>query len=90
METIDLLKERLTTILTPTHLALIDESQQHAGHQGAREGAGHFRVTIVSPQFAELTLIQRHRLVYSAVDDLMNTTIHALSIQAYTPEEFSS
>lgn len=85
-----LIKEKLTVALTPTHLEIIDESHKHAGHAGAREGGGHFLVIIVSPQFTGKTLVQRHRMVFAAVDKLMNTTIHALSIKAQTLEEFSS
>jgi BolA family transcriptional regulator, general stress-responsive regulator len=88
-DTATLIEEKLTTALNPTHLEIIDESHKHAGHAGAREGGGHFVVTIVSDQFAEKTLVQRHRMVYSAIDDLMKTAIHALSIQAHTPDEFS-
>ena len=88
-DTTTLIKEKLTTALNPTHLTIKDDSEKHAGHAGARQGGGHFMVTIVSTQFAGKTLIQRHRLVYSALDDLMNTAIHALSIQAQTPDEFS-
>ena len=88
-DTATLIKEKLTTALNPTHLEIIDESHKHAGHAGAREGGGHFVVTIVSDKFTEKTLVQRHRMVYSAIDDLMKTAIHALSIQAQTPDEFS-
>jgi BolA protein len=86
---IALIKDKLNQSLAPSHLEIIDESHQHAGHAGARQGGGHFMVTIVSPQFIGKTLVQRHRMVYAAVDELMNTAIHALSIQAKTPEEFS-
>jgi BolA protein len=89
IDRIDLIKTRLTTALRPTHLEILDQSRQHAGHQAAH-GAGHFTLTVVSPQFAGLTLVQRHRLVYNALGDLMNTVIHALSIQAQTPEELPS
>jgi BolA family transcriptional regulator, general stress-responsive regulator len=85
-----LIKEKLNKALAPTHLDIIDESHKHAGHAGARKGGGHFTVTIVSPQFTGKTLVQRHRMVYAAVEELMNTAIHALSINAQTPEEFSS
>ncbi len=85
-----LIKEKLTAALTPTHLDIIDESHKHAGHAGAQAGGGHFLVTIVSPQFAGKSLIERHRMVYAAIGELMNTAIHALSINAQTPEEFST
>ncbi|OQW94292.1 MAG: hypothetical protein BWK79_06630 [Beggiatoa sp. IS2] len=85
---ITLIKQCLTHQLAPTHLEVIDESHQHAGHLQAGQG-GHFIVTIVSTQFTGKTLIQRHRMVYEAVGELMNTAIHALSIHAYSPDEFS-
>ena len=86
-ERIDLIRERLNAALDPTSLDIVDESHKHVGHAGARSGGGHFDVTIVSEQFAGKSLIERHRLVYAALGDAMNTEIHALSIKAYTPEE---
>ncbi|MCP5196904.1 MAG: BolA family transcriptional regulator [Gammaproteobacteria bacterium] len=83
-ERIALIEERLRTILTPDALEIIDDSAAHAGHAGAREG-GHFTVRIVSTAFAGKTLIQRHRLVYEAVADLMHREIHALSIPLAMP-----
>jgi BolA protein len=90
MNNVTLIEEKLTAALAPTHLEIIDESHKHAGHAGARAGGGHFKVTIVSPQFTGKTLMQRHRMVYAAVDELMNSAIHALSINAQTQEEFST
>jgi BolA protein len=87
---VDLIKERLTAAIQLSHIDIIDDSSKHAGHVGARDGGGHFNVNIVSSEFSDKSLIQRHRIVYAAVDDLMNTEIHALSINAQTPEEFSS
>lgn len=82
-----MIRERLTRELQPVALEIIDESAKHAGHAGAATGGGHFIVSIVSPAFENKTLIQRHRLVYDAVGDIMHSEIHALSIQAKTPEE---
>jgi len=82
-----MLRERLTRALQPVELDIIDESARHAGHAGAASGGGHFIVTIVSPVFENKTLMQRHRLVYDAVGDIMHSEIHALSIQARTPQE---
>jgi BolA protein len=73
--------------LRPTQLALEDESHLHAGHAGARDGRGHFRVRVVSDVFAGKLPLARHRAVYSALGDLMQTDIHALSIDALTPDE---
>ncbi len=86
-ERIEMIRERLTRALQPVALEIIDESAKHAGHAGAASGGGHFIVDIVAPAFNDKTLIQRHRLVYDAVDDIMHREIHALSIQARTPEE---
>jgi len=86
-ERVEMIRERLANTLQPTELDIIDESAKHAGHAGAASGGGHFIVNIVASVFAEKTLIQRHRLVYDAVDDIMHSEIHALSIQAKTPDE---
>ena len=77
------LRQRLA-ILAPTVCQIEDESALHAGHAGAASGAGHFRLTIASEKFNGIKLIQRHRLVYDAVGDLMQTDIHALTIIALT------
>ena len=82
-----MLRERLTRELQPVALDIIDESAKHAGHAAAASGGGHFIVNIVSPAFENKTPIQRHRLVYDAVGDIMHSEIHALSIQAKTPQE---
>jgi BolA protein len=80
------LETLLRGALAPASLSLRDDSAHHAGHAGAREGA-HFAVRIVSPRFAGLPLLQRHRLVYDAAAPLMAGRIHALQISALTPEE---
>ena len=77
----------LEASLSPEALQVKDQSHLHAGHPGARDGRGHFDVRIVSNAFAGKSLIQRHRLVYDALGDLMQTEIHALKIQAKTPDE---
>ncbi len=89
IDRVTLIKEKLTAELTPTLLEIIDDSEAHAGHAGAQKGGGHFSITVVSPIFAGKTLIQRHRLVYAVLDELMKTAIHALSINALTPDEFT-
>jgi BolA protein len=71
-----LLRERLAA----TDVQVIDESHEHRGHAGAAGGAGHFRVTVVSPRFAGLSLVQAQRLVYEAVGEMMDGEIHALAI----------
>jgi len=84
---IDMLREQITAALQPTSLEIEDESHRHAGHAGAKSGMGHFRVKIVSERFEGLRPLQRHRLVYGAVAELMKTDVHALSIDARTPDE---
>lgn len=81
-ERVALIHERLIANLEPTSCEVTDESHKHIGHAGARDGRGHFRVRIVSPRFASLSPIARHRLVYDALGGLMATDIHALSIEA--------
>ena len=85
-ERIARLRETLERELSPTSLEVIDDSAKHAGHAGAREG-GHFRVALVAAAFRGRSQIERHRIVYSAVADLMGRDIHALQILARTPEE---
>ncbi|WP_131110937.1 BolA family protein [Sulfuricystis thermophila] len=85
MSTVELIRARLAT-LSPSALEIRDDSAQHAGHAGAKEG-GHYAIRIVAPCFAGLTTLQRHRLVYDAIGDLPGARIHALSITAKTPEE---
>jgi BolA family transcriptional regulator, general stress-responsive regulator len=80
--------ERLTSALAPTRLELVDDSARHAGHSGARpQGESHFRLTIVATAFAGQSRIERQRLVFAALGDLMGSDIHALSITALTPAE---
>lgn len=81
------LEERLTSALHPQSLDISDDSHLHAGHAGAADGRGHFTVRIVSERFQGLPTLKRHRLVYEAVGDMMQTDIHALSIQALSPGE---
>lgn len=86
-ERIEKIREKLTAAFSPEQLDIIDESHLHAGHPGARSGGGHFAATIVSTAFAGQNMLARHRMVYDALGEMMNTDIHALSIKALTPEE---
>ena len=76
----------LREALQPQTLVITDDSEQHAGHAGAREGR-HFSVRIVSPRFTELSRVKRHRLVYDALHLLIPRGIHALAIDARAPGE---
>jgi len=89
-ERIDMIRERLTAAFAPEQLDIIDESHLHAGHPGARSGGGHFVATIVSESFEGKNMLQRHRMVYDALGDAMQTDIHALSIKAHTPQELGN
>jgi BolA protein len=81
------IKGRLAA-LEPVSLELVDESEQHHGHAGWRDGGGtHWRLAIVSPRFAGQSAVARHRMVYQAIGELMHNPIHALAITASTPEE---
>ena len=80
--------QRRLQALEPLALEVIDESERHRGHAGYREGGNtHWRVAIVSPRFAGASTVQRHRMVYQALGNLMNNPIHALAITARAPEE---
>lgn len=82
----DAITRALEERLQPTELELVDDSAAHAGHAGAREGS-HFNVRVVSAKFAGMPRISRHRLVYDALRPWMAEGIHALAIDARTPDE---
>ena len=84
---IEEIRKRLTAALAPRELVITDESHKHVGHEGAKSGMGHFHVRIVAPGFTGLNQVQKHRLVYETVGDLMQTDIHALGIEAYSPDQ---
>ncbi len=81
------IERRLRSTFDPAELLVKDQSHLHAGHAGAQEGKGHFDVRIVSERFEGLGRVARHRLVYDALGDYMQTDIHALSVNAIAPSE---
>ncbi len=87
MNRVTLIENRLREALAPQKIEVRDDSHRHAGHEGAKSGGGHFAVTIVSPRFQGKTPVQRHQMIYQALGDMMKKEIHALSIQAFTPDE---
>lgn len=87
MNRVEQIRQRLSDALEPSELEVIDEGHKHVGHPGARDGRGHFRVQITSNAFAGKPPLARHRLVHSALGELMQTDIHALSVEAKTEEE---
>lgn len=86
-ERVPAIRAAIEQALAPVMLEIEDESHRHAGHAGARDGRGHYRVDVVSAAFAGLAPLARHRAVYAAVGPMMETDIHALAIRARTPDE---
>lgn len=84
---VEQIKQCITAALAPELIEIVDDSAAHAGHAGARSGGGHYNVRVVSRLFSGKSLLERHRLVYAAVGDMMQREIHALSIKALTPDE---
>jgi BolA protein len=85
-ERVSRIEALLTEAFAPEHLLVKDQSHLHAGHAGARDGRGHFDVTIVADAFAGKAPLARHRLVYDVLGTMMETDIHALSIHASAPK----
>ncbi|MET0549766.1 MAG: BolA family protein [Xanthomonas sp.] len=79
------IRAALELAFAPQALEVEDDSHRHAGHAGARDGRGHFNVRVVSATFAGMAPLARHRAVYAALGDMMQTDIHALSIRAEVP-----
>ena len=86
MDRIEQMRAALAT-LEPIQVEIIDESHLHAGHAGAASGGGHYRLTVISPRFSGKSTLERHRMIYSAMHELMLHGIHALNIRAYAPDE---
>lgn len=87
---VDDIRQRLEAAFPGARIEIADDSHKHAGHAGARGGAGHFSVRLVTSAFAGLRTVARHRLVYDCLRDWMPQRIHALAIDARTPEEASN
>ncbi len=86
----DRIAAHLTAEFSPQELEITDESHLHAGHVGAKDGKGHFRVRIVSALFSDAQPIDRHRMVFRALGNMMQTDIHALSVVATAPDRLST
>lgn len=82
----DVLREKLEA----THVEVVDQSSLHAGHLGAQDGGGHFQLVVVSERFRGLSRLAAQKAVFEALGELMETEIHALSMRALTPEEWSA
>lgn len=81
MNRVERIREKLMQAFQPTQLNVIDEGPAHIGHLGAQGGAGHYAVEIEAPQLKEKKMIEAHRMIYAALDDMMHTEIHALRIK---------
>ncbi|XP_010862088.1 bolA-like protein 1 [Esox lucius] len=81
------IRTKLTQQLEPEHLEVHNESHMHAVPPGSES---HFRVLVVSPRFEGLSLLQRHRLVNETLAEELRTCVHALAIQAKTPQQWFS
>jgi BolA protein len=86
-ERIALFNADLRAAFQINHLYIEDESHLHAGHVGAATGGGHFKLTIVAPEFEGLSKVARHRAIYAALSKHFPVEIHALTILAFTPNE---
>ncbi len=86
-ERIKLFRSDLEKAFTVIHLDIEDESHLHAGHAGAASGGGHFKLSIIAPEFDSMTSIARHRAVYAALNRHIPKEIHALTISALSPKE---
>ena len=85
---IDGIRDKLTVAFEPTRLEIVDDSDRHAGHSGAREGGeSHFNVTIESPAFSGTPRVARQRMVYKALAEELAGPVHALSVKALAPGE---
>ena len=86
MSWVEQIRIALQSALSPSQLLVTDDSHKQAGHAGARDGRGHFHVQIVSEAFSGMSPLARHRAIYAALGQMMETDIHALSIQASAPD----
>ncbi len=86
---VERIRERLAAALPSELIEIQDDSALHAGHAGAREGGGHYRLTIVSTAFEGQGTMARHRMIYQALGDMMKKDIHALAIRALSAAEAS-
>jgi BolA protein len=88
MRVSDEIEKRLRSAFPIARLEVIDDSQRHRGHAGARpEGESHFRLKVVTAAFVGKSRLERQRMIYAALGDLMQTDVHALQITAHAPED---
>ncbi len=83
------IERKLKSDLHAIHVEVEDETWKHAGHAGAATGGGHFTVLVVSPKFVGLNSLDRRRLVFSVLQSEMQGEIHALTVRAVPPSEWT-
>lgn len=81
----ELIEQQLNSAFSPLHIEVLDESHMHSVPEGAQS---HFKVTLVSPQFEQKSLLQRHRAVNQVLSDELENGIHALALHTMTPDEW--
>ena len=86
---IDIIKEKIKKQINVIEIEIIDESVNHANHSGS-SGGGHYRALIISNDFNNKSLVERHQIIYKALGDLMTNEIHAFSMKTMTENEFKS
>ena len=86
---IELIKNKIKDQINISEIEIIDESAGHANHPG-NSGGGHYKALIISNDFNEKTLVERHQMIYKALGELMTNEIHAFSMKTMTEEEFKS
>ena len=87
----ELIENLIRAGLNPSFFEIIDESSLHAGHAGARPGGEtHYRITVVSDEFANLSRVARQQSVYALLDDAFAQGLHALTMRTITPDEFAT
>ena len=87
VERVEQIRQRLETAFSPESLEVEDDGHKHVGHEGAKGGLGHFNVSIVSSHFDGMPVLARHRAIYAALGEMMQTDIHALAIDAVASNE---
>ncbi len=75
------IRSQLESALQPTFLTINDDSAKHIGHEGAKNGGGHFSIEISSSHFEQKPIIECHRMIYSALTEVIPSEIHALKIK---------
>lgn len=84
----DRIEARLREALGATYVEVTDDTEEHAGHAGARGGQSHYSVTVVSPRFSGLSRVGAQRLVYEALTEELVSGLHALALRTFTPEQW--